>query len=192
MGGPTIRQYVVVDRSLGMSAGKLAAQVAHASVAPLLAGTQRYVEEADAAAGPIGLEFGGSLARTAVDADVLAAWVRQGEPKIVLAVDGERALAALVNRAESRGLMEGLDFFCIRDACRTELTPDESGSRWTCVGFAPMDVELIAPVTGSCPSIASTCGPTPTWRGAFFVRVASRGSLSASSVRGHSDALRHL
>lgn len=151
VGGPTIRQYVVVDRSLGMSTGKLAAQVAHASAAPLLAGTQRYVEEADAAAGPIGLEFGGSLARTAVDADVLAAWVRQGEPKIVLAVDGERALAALVNRAESRGLMEGLDFFCIRDACRTELTPDESGSRWTCVGFAPMDVELIAPVTGQLP-----------------------------------------
>ena len=148
--GPDVRQYVVVDRSLGMSAGKLAAQVAHASVAPLLAGTQRYVE-GDASCGPIGLEFGGSLARTAVEADVLAAWVRQGEPKIVLAVDGERALAALVNRAESRGLMEGLDFFCIRDACRTELAPDESGSRWTCVGFSPMDVDVIAPVTGQLP-----------------------------------------
>lgn len=148
--GPEIRQYVVVDRSLEMSAGKLAAQVAHASVAALLAGTQRYVE-GDASCGPIGLEWGGSLARTAVDADVLAAWVRQGEPKIVLAVDGERALASLVSRAESRGLMEGMDFFCIRDACRTELTPDESGSRWTCVGFAPMDVETIAPVTGQLP-----------------------------------------
>lgn len=148
--GPVVRQYVVVDRSLGMSAGKLAAQVAHASVAALLVGTQRYVE-GDPSMGPIGLEFGGSLARTAVDADVLAAWVRQGEPKIVLAVDGERALAALVTRAESRGLMEGLDFFCIRDACRTELEPDASGSRWTCVGFSPMDVETIAPVTGQLP-----------------------------------------
>lgn len=148
--GPIVRQYVVVDRSLGMSAGKLAAQVAHASVAALLAGTQRFVE-GDQSCGPIGLEFGGSLARTAVDADVLAAWVRQGEPKIVLAVDGERALAALVSRAESRGLMEGLDFFCIRDACRTELTPDASGSRWTCVGFAPMDVDMISPVTGQLP-----------------------------------------
>lgn len=151
VGGPVVRQYVVVDRSLGMSAGKLAAQVAHASVAALLAGTQRYVDEGDAGAAPIGLEWGGSLARASVDADVLAAWVRQGEPKIVLAVDGERALASLVNRAESRGLMEGMDFFCIRDACRTELTPDASGSRWTCVGFAPMDVETIAPVTGQLP-----------------------------------------
>ena len=149
--GPVVRQYIVVDRSLGMSAGKLAAQVAHASVAALLAGTQRYVEQGDAGAAPIGLEWGGSLARTSVEADVLAAWVRQGEPKIVLAVDGERALASLVNRAESSGLMEGVDFFCIRDACRTELTPDETGSRWTCVGFAPMDMETIAPVTGQLP-----------------------------------------
>lgn len=148
--GPTIRQYIVVDRSLDMSAGKLAAQVAHASVAALLAGTTRYVE-GEASCAPIGLEWGGSLARTSVDADVLAAWVRQGEPKIVLTVDGERALAALVSRAESRGLMEDMDFFCIRDACKTELTPDASGSRWTCVGFAPMDVETIAPVTGQLP-----------------------------------------
>ncbi len=147
---PDVRQYIVVDRSLGMSAGKLAAQVAHASVAALLAGTQRYVE-GDPTSGPIGLEWGGSLARTSVDASVLADWVRQGEPKIVLAVDGERALASLVSRAESRGLMEGMDFFCIRDACRTELTPDESGSRWTCVGFAPMDVATISPVTGQLP-----------------------------------------
>ena len=74
--GPDIRQYVVVDRSLGMSAGKVAAQVAHASVAALLAGTQRYVE-GDPTCGPIGLEWGGSLARTSVDAGVLAEWVRQ-------------------------------------------------------------------------------------------------------------------
>ena len=148
--GPEIRQYIVVDRSLEMSPGKLAAQVAHASVASLLAGTQRYVE-GEPSYGPIGLEWGGSLARTSVDADVLSQWVQQGEPKIVLAVDGERALAALVSRAEGRGLMEGMDFFCIRDECRTELTPDESGTRWTCVGFAPMDVQTIAPVTGQLP-----------------------------------------
>ncbi len=149
--GPVVRQYIVVDRSLGMSPGKLAAQVAHASVACLLAGTQRYVEQGDGVYTPIGLEWGGSLAKTAVDAGTLSGWVRQGEPKIVLAVDGERALAALVARAEERGLMEGMDFFCIRDACHTELTPDASGSRWTCVGFAPLEAEVIAPVTGSLP-----------------------------------------
>lgn len=147
---PTIRQYIVVDRSFNMSPGKLAAQVAHASIAPLLSGTQRFVE-GNPTCGPIGLEWGGSLARCAVDADVLAAWTRQGESKIVLAVDGERALAALVARAESQSLHEGMDFFSIRDACRTELTPDASGSRWTCVGFAPMDIERIAPVTAQLP-----------------------------------------
>lgn len=147
---PAVRQYIVVDRALGMSAGKLAAQVAHASVAALLAGTQRYAE-GDRAMGPIGLEWGGCLARTSVDAGILAEWVRQGEPKIVLAVDGERALASLVSRAEAKGLLEGMDFFCIRDACHTELVPDETGSRWTCVGFAPMEVDAIKPITGSLP-----------------------------------------
>ena len=151
VGGPTVRQYIVVDRSLGMSPGKLAAQVAHASVACLLAGTQRYIEQGDASCAPIGLEWGGSLAKTSVDAGTLSGWVRQGEPKIVLAVDGERALASLVARAEERGMLEGMDFFCIRDACHTELTPDASGSRWTCVGFAPMELDVIAPVTGSLP-----------------------------------------
>ena len=151
LGGPIVRQYIVVDRSLGMSPGKLAAQVAHASVAALLAGTSRYVEQGDASCAPIGLEWGGSLAKTSVDAGTLAGWVRQGEPKIVLAVDGERALAALVARAEERGMLEGMDFFCIRDACHTELTPDETGSRWTCVGFAPMELDAISPVTGSLP-----------------------------------------
>ena len=44
-------------------------------------------------------------------------------------------------------MIENIDFFCIRDACLTELTPDETGTRWTCIGFKPMDAERIDPIT---------------------------------------------
>ncbi|MCI1666154.1 MAG: peptidyl-tRNA hydrolase [Atopobiaceae bacterium] len=117
------RQYLVADRSLGMSAGKLAAQVAHASVAFLLHSPD-------------------------LDEDALARWVASGEAKIVLAVDGRSGLEALVSRAEAAGLEEDVDFFRILDECRTELTPDASGTCWTCVGFAPALASTMAPITG--------------------------------------------
>ena len=44
-------------------------------------------------------------------------------------------------------MIEDIDFFCIRDNCLTELTPDETGTRWTCIGFKPMDSEKIDKVT---------------------------------------------
>jgi PTH2 family peptidyl-tRNA hydrolase len=120
------RQYLVADRSLGMSPGKLAAQVAHASVAFLIHSAE-------------------------VDVDALTAWATSGEAKIVLAAEGEEGLAALVARARDHGLVEDRDFFVIRDDCRTELTPDATGSRWTCVGFAPAPADVMAPITGSLP-----------------------------------------
>jgi PTH2 family peptidyl-tRNA hydrolase len=54
----------------------------------------------------------------------------------------------IVEKAKGAGMVEGREFFCIRDACLTELTPDETGTRWTCIGFAPMDAEKIDSVTG--------------------------------------------
>ena len=50
--------------------------------------------------------------------------------------------------AEGMGMKEGVDFFCIRDNCCTELTPEEFdedgvGRTLTCIGFRPMDSEVI-------------------------------------------------
>jgi PTH2 family peptidyl-tRNA hydrolase len=121
-----LRQYIVVNRGLRMSPGKLAAQVAHAAVAFLLHSTD-------------------------LDVQALGTWAEQGEAKVVLSVPDQAGLDALVGRALDHGLVEGRDFFCIRDACRTELTPDETGSRWTCVGFAPATTGDMGSVTGSLP-----------------------------------------
>ncbi len=75
-----IKQVIVVDTALGLPAGKLAAQVAHAAIIAFLrapAGDQR-------------------------------AWLQAGMPKIVLACESAEALADLAAQADRDGLPTGL------------------------------------------------------------------------------------
>ena len=49
--------------------------------------------------------------------------------------------------AEEMGMKEGIDFFLIKDACNTELEPEEFdengiGRTLTCIGFKPLDDEI--------------------------------------------------
>jgi PTH2 family peptidyl-tRNA hydrolase len=50
--------------------------------------------------------------------------------------------------AEEMGMVEGKDYYLIKDSCRTELEPEEIdengvGRILTCIGFKPMDSEII-------------------------------------------------
>lgn len=45
--------------------------------------------------------------------------------------------------AGEMGMKENEDFWLIRDNCHTELEPEEDGKTLTCIGFKPMDSELI-------------------------------------------------
>ena len=45
--------------------------------------------------------------------------------------------------AEELGMEEGIDFFCIKDNCNTELAPEEDGRTLAVIGFCPMDSEII-------------------------------------------------
>lgn len=78
--GRRIKQVIVVDSSLGLPPGKLAAQVAHAAVLAFLRASP-------------------SLQR---------AWLETGMAKIVLACASPEALAALAERATAEGLAVGL------------------------------------------------------------------------------------
>lgn len=75
-----MKQVIVVDEALRLPRGKLAAQVAHASVAALLEAPPE------------------SLRR----------WLEEGMPKVVLRVEGEAALLALEARAAAAGLPTAL------------------------------------------------------------------------------------
>ena len=75
-----IKQVIVVDRSLNLPPGKLAAQVAHGSM----------------------------IAFLRAEPELQRAWLETGMAKIVLACDDAQALAGLADQAEAAGLSTGL------------------------------------------------------------------------------------
>jgi peptidyl-tRNA hydrolase, PTH2 family len=104
---------IVVRTDLGMGRGKIAAQVAHAAVAAVLAG----LGEAD-----------------------LAAWLQEGQPKVVLKVTDGVQLEDVVRQARAAGLPTEL----ICDAGRTQVSPGTP----TCCALGPADSTRIDAVTG--------------------------------------------
>lgn len=82
-----------------------------------------------------------------IDADLYEQWLGGIFTKVILEAKNETQMAKIIEKAKEAGMTEDKDFFCIRDACLTELTPDETGTRWTCIGFRPMDSEEIDPIT---------------------------------------------
>ena len=103
---------LVVRTDLGMGRGKIAAQVAHAAVAAVLASR---------------------------DLD-LAAWLGEGQPKVVLKVASAEQLAELVRGAVAAGLPVEL----IRDAGRTQVEPGTV----TCCAVGPADSDRVDALTG--------------------------------------------
>ncbi|HTS95238.1 MAG TPA: peptidyl-tRNA hydrolase Pth2 [Streptosporangiaceae bacterium] len=106
---------LLVRTDLGMGRGKIAAQAAHAAVAAVLASG---------------------------DAD-LAAWLGDGQPKVVLKAAGAEHLQDLARQARTAGLPVQV----VRDAGRTQVTPGTP----TCCAIGPAEDERIDAVTAGLP-----------------------------------------
>jgi peptidyl-tRNA hydrolase, PTH2 family len=104
---------LVVRTDLGMGRGKIAAQAAHAAVAAALA----------SASSP---DF--------------HAWLRDGQPKVVLRAAGEQQLVAIAGQAHAAGLPVQV----IRDAGRTQVAEGTP----TCCAIGPAAADRIDAVTG--------------------------------------------
>jgi PTH2 family peptidyl-tRNA hydrolase len=105
---------LVVRADLGMGRGKIAAQAAHAAVAATLA---------------------------ALGSADLAAWLRDGQPKVVLRVPGPGELDEIAAQARAAGLPVEI----IRDAGRTQLEPGTT----TCCAIGPAEASRIDAVTAA-------------------------------------------
>lgn len=71
-------------------------------------------------------------------------WINEAMTKVVCGARDKSRLLRAIERAKELGMKEGEDYFLIYDACRTELEPEEeNGGTLTCIGFRPMDAEVI-------------------------------------------------
>ena len=111
-----VKLVVVVRTDLGMGRGKIAAQVAHAAVAATLA----------------------SLGTTD-----FAAWLAEGQPKVVLKVGTAGQLEDVVRQARASGLPVEV----VSDAGRTQVTP----GTLTCCALGPAETQRIDAVTAGLP-----------------------------------------
>jgi len=136
------KQVIVVNKGLGMTKGKMAAQVAHASEAFLLKqflnGTGTKTNKSDAVG-----RLSGYILQIPVDHDVWE-WITSSYTKVVCEVDSEAELQKVVNKAIKNGFIEDKDFFKIIDNGYTEFNNEKT---WTCIGFRPMKSEDIDKVT---------------------------------------------
>lgn len=79
-----------------------------------------------------------------INKDLYEQWICGEFTKCVLQAKNKNHLLKAKTMAEDIGMLEGEDFFCIYDNCHTELEPEEeSGTTLTCIGFRPMDAEVI-------------------------------------------------
>ena len=131
-----MRQIIIARKDLNMHPGKLAAQVAHASLA-FLSNKIRHKGQLDGAFVDVYLS---------IPKDVYDEWFCGVFTKTVCEAKNRNQLMKAVTIAEELGLQEGTDFFLIKDACLTDLEPEEvdengQGRTLTCIGFRPLDDE---------------------------------------------------
>lgn len=133
-----MRQLIIARKDLNMSPGKLAAQVAHASWAFL---SNQIRNNEYKIIGPksvaVAVEF---------PKEVYDEWFCGIFTKTVCEAKNLNQLLKAKIIAEELGLKEGVDFFLIMDACKTELKPEMIdsegvGRTLTCIGFRPLDDE---------------------------------------------------
>lgn len=136
------KQIIIARKDLNMSAGKLAAQVSHASMAFLTNTIRNYWAMNTT-------YFKGDEYKTyysvelTFDKDLFEQWIIGEFTKCVLKAKNKSQLLKAKTLAEEMGMTENEDFFCIYDNCHTELTPEDNGRTLTCIGFKPMDSEVI-------------------------------------------------
>ena len=125
-----------------MSIGEICSQVSHASMAFLTTVIRNEWSKNTT-------YFKGNEYKTyysvelTFDKDLFEQWIDGEFTKCVLKAKNKSQLLKAKTLAEEMGMTENEDFFCIYDNCHTELTPEDNGRTLTCIGFKPMDSEVI-------------------------------------------------
>lgn len=134
------KQIIIARKDLNMSSGKLSVQVSHTSMAFLTCDIRK-----NALVTTYEKDYWSLLK---FDRNIYEQWINGSFTKCVLEAKNKNKLLKAVELAEGLGMKENEDFFLIKDNCYTELDPEEfdendQGRTLTCIGFKPMDAEII-------------------------------------------------
>lgn len=128
-----------------MSAGKLAAQVSHGSMAffsHMIRNSTMPITRSNLP-GDYYYEC-----CCEIDNDLYENWINGSFTKVICEAKNKNQLLKAVKIAEELDLKEGVDFFLIKDNCLTELEPEEEDGRTlTVIGFRPLDDETAAAIS---------------------------------------------
>lgn len=139
-----MRQLIIARKDLQMSPGKLAAQCCHASIAFITSQLRDKNSITECMLGPdenptlLGYDV-----ELYFDKEVYEDWICGIFTKTICEAKNRNQLMKAVTIANELGLIEGEDYFLIKDCCLTELTPEEVdengvGRVLTCIGFKPL------------------------------------------------------
>ena len=145
-----MRQLIIARKDLNMSAGKLAAQCCHASIAFI---TSQLRDRSNVTA--FALDTIADSDNTVVgygaelyfDKQTYEDWICGIFTKTVCEAKNKNQLLKAVTIAQELGLKENEDYFLIKDPCLTELEPEEFdengvGRVLTCIGFKPLPDDI--------------------------------------------------
>ena len=142
------KQIIIARKDLNMSAGKLASQVSHASMAFLTNAIKSGEKEVWMRS-----LYGLQLEKVyninfLIGKEVYDEWIDGVFTKVILQAKNKNQLEKVVTLANELKLKEGRDYFLIKDNCYTELEPEEIdengvGRTLTCIGFRPLPSEII-------------------------------------------------
>ena len=134
-----MKQIIIVRKDLNMSKGKMAAQVAHASMAFLTNVIKNCsnISKFDTSYYDCGF---------LIPKELYENWICGSFTKVILEAKNKYQLEKVYTIANELGLKDGVGYFPIKDNCNTELEPEETdedgiGRTLTCVGFIPLDDE---------------------------------------------------
>ncbi len=138
------KQIIICRRDLQLSPGKLAAQVSHASMAFLTWTIRNNAQAIPYSINPNGLY----QVQFDIEKDLYEQWIDGEFTKCVLQAKNRNQLLKAKTMAEEMDMREGEDFWLIQDNCHTELESEEFdengvGRTLTCIGFRPMESEII-------------------------------------------------
>ena len=138
-GNAMYKQVIVVNKSLNMSPGKLGAMVAHGATSFFCEWFKRNVVTSNETYNDYLIN-----PNARVDKELFAQWISGSFTKIVLEVEDDAAMKAIIEKAHEYGMVNRQDFFNIVD----ESTEFLDIPQWAVIAFKPMEVEKIDPITG--------------------------------------------